>query len=202
MPRPQTQLPALPTRIMTSSYEDIAKRLEAERGELSALEREIARKAAEHAVIAVQLDEMLARQTTFGQRTADAVARVGGSWMFVLSFLTGLVFWMILNTEFLRHAAFDPYPYILLNLVLSCVAALQAPIIMMAQNRSSTRDRMQADQDFRINLKAELEIASLHDKLDHLLHTRWESLIEIQEQQVELLRGLSARTTARPKPEP
>jgi uncharacterized membrane protein len=177
---------------MISSYEEISKRLEAERGELSALELEISRKAAEHAAIAVQLDEMLARQTTFGQHTADAVARIGGSWTFVLSFLAGLVVWMILNTVWLRHAAFDPYPYILLNLVLSCVAALQAPIIMMSQNRSSTRDRLQADQDFRINLKAELEIASLHDKLDHLLHKRWEDLIEIQEQQVELLRGLSA----------
>ena len=187
---------------MTSGYADIAKRLEAERGELSALEHEILRKAAEHAAIAVQLDEVIARETTFGQRTADAVAKIGGSWSFVLSFLTALMIWMAINTWWLRHDAFDPYPYILLNLVLSCVAALQAPIIMMSQNRSSTRDRIQADQDYRINLKAELEIGSLHDKLDHLLHKRWEDLIEIQEQQVELLRALSEGKVPSKSPKP
>jgi uncharacterized membrane protein len=108
---------------------------------------------------------------------------------------------MLFNTWVLARQAFDPYPYILLNLLLSCVAALQAPIIMMSQNRTSARDRMQADQDFRVNLKAELEIASLHEKLDHLLHTRWENLIELQEEQVELLRGLSeADPVAKPTP--
>jgi uncharacterized membrane protein len=181
---------------MPDPYDNIAKRLEAERGELSAIEQEISRKAAEHAAIAVHIDTMFARETTRGQRIADAVARVGGSWTFVLTFLTVLAAWMAFNTWLMRGNAFDPYPYILLNLVLSCVAALQAPIIMMSQNRTSARDRMQADQDFRINLKAELEIGSLHDKLDHLLHKRWEDLIEIQEQQVELLRALSESKAA------
>jgi uncharacterized membrane protein len=98
----------------------------------------------------------------------------------------------------LRDKAFDPYPFILLNLVLSCIAALQAPVIMMSQNRSAARDRMQADQDFRINLKAEIEIAALHEKVDHLLHAQWEQLIEMQETQLELLGDLTARKSTEP----
>jgi uncharacterized membrane protein len=168
----------------------LSARLEAERGELSALEQDITRKAAEHAAVAVHIDELFAQKTSRGQRVADTVARVGGSWAFVLSFMGVLLMWMAINTWALGRSAFDPYPYILLNLVLSCVAALQAPIIMMSQNRTSKRDRMQADQDFRVNLKAELEVASLHDKLDHLLHTRWENLLEVQEEQIDLLRSL------------
>ena len=170
----------------------LASRLEAERGELSALEGEIARKAADHASIAVHIEESFSRDATRGQRVADAVARIGGSWGFVIPFCGAIVFWIALNSWLLRGAAFDPFPYILLNLALSCVAALQAPIIMMSQNRVSARDRMQADEDFRVNLKAELEIASLHEKLDHLLHTRWENLLQVQEEQVELLRELLA----------
>jgi uncharacterized membrane protein len=168
----------------------VSGRLQAERGQLSALEEEITRKAADHAAVAEHVDELFARETSRGQRIADAVARIGGSWSFVVSFVALLVAWMLVNTWALEQRAFDPYPYILLNLLLSCVAALQAPIILMSQNRTSARDRMQADQDFRVNLKAELEIASLHEKLDHLLHTRWENLIEIQEEQVELLRAV------------
>jgi uncharacterized membrane protein len=179
----------------------VTARLTAERGELTALETEIARKAADHAAIATHIDDLFTRQTSRGQRVADAVARVGGSWGFVITFVSILVAWMLFNTWVLAGHAFDPYPYILLNLLLSCVAALQAPIIMMSQNRTSARDRMQADQDFRVNLKAELEIGSLHEKLDHLLHTRWENLIEIQEEQVELLRGLAeASLGAKPIP--
>ena len=105
---------------------------------------------------------------------------------FVIGFLAVLGGWIALNVS-LAVSAFDPYPYILLNLVLSCIAALQAPIIMMSQNRQSARDRMQAEQDFRVNLKAELEIASLHHKLDHLLHSQWARMVELQEVQIELL---------------
>lgn len=168
----------------------LASRLVAERGELSALEGEIARKAADHAAIAVHIEASFTRDATRGQRIADAVARIGGSWGFVIPFCAAIAFWIALNTWLLHRDAFDPFPYILLNLALSCVAALQAPIIMMSQNRVSARDRLQADEDFRINLKAELEIASLHEKLDHLLHTRWENLLQVQEEQVALLREL------------
>ena len=168
----------------------LTERLAEERSELTTLEREAVRKAALHETIAAHIDEEIARTTTRGQRLADAVARVGGSWPFVCSFGLFLVLWMMLNTWLLRSRAFDAYPYILLNLVLSCLAAVQAPIIMMSQNRASARDRAQADQDYRVNLKAELEIHGLHEKLDHLLHTRWENLIEMQETQLDLLRSL------------
>lgn len=166
-------------------------RLQEERGELTAVEADIARKAGEHAFIAEHIGEALEQSSTLGQRVADAVARVGGSWGFVIPFLLLLLGWMALNSLLLTRAAFDPYPYILLNLVLSSLAALQAPIIMMSQNRTAARDRAQADQDYRVNLKAEIEIASLHEKVDHLLHTQWERLVELQEIQLDLLTELA-----------
>lgn len=171
--------------------EHMLKELEAERGQLSALEREAAEKAAEHETIARRIDEDFARGATTGQRLADTVARVGGSWPFVVGFLVFLGIWMFVNVFVLVTRSFDPYPFILLNLVLSCIAALQAPIIMMSQNRAAARDRMQADQDYRVNLKAELEIAALHEKVDHLLHAQWENLIDMQQTQIELLQELA-----------
>jgi len=110
------------------------------------------------------------------------------------------VVWMVFNTVMLTTHAFDSFPYILLNLLLSCLAAIQAPIIMMSQNRSAARDRRQADQDFRVNLKAELEIAALHEKVDHLLHAQWESLIEMQHTQLEMLEELTMRKSASFRP--
>jgi uncharacterized membrane protein len=167
----------------------VMEQLEGERGELSEIEAEVARRAGEHLAIADNLAKRFEREITFGQRIADRVAEVGGSWAFVIGFLTVLGAWIMLNVA-LATRAFDPYPYILLNLVLSCIAALQAPVIMMAQNRQATRDRMQAEQDFRVNLKAELEIASLHEKVDHLLHSQWQRMVELQEMQIELLSDL------------
>jgi uncharacterized membrane protein len=164
----------------------VVERLEQERGELSEIEADVAKRAGEHIAIAEDLEQRFARETTFGQGIADRVAEIGGSWTFVICSLAVLGAWIVLNAVMLLHA-FDPYPYILLNLVLSCIAALQAPIIMMSQNRQAARDRMQAQQDFRVNLKAELEIASLHSKLDHLLHSQWTRMVELQELQIELL---------------
>ncbi|MCB9581357.1 MAG: DUF1003 domain-containing protein [Polyangiaceae bacterium] len=172
--------------------ENVVERLERERGELSAVDADVARRAAQHA----PLDEAPEANLSFGQALADRVARVGGSWPFVIGFLIVLVAWMALNTVVLATRAFDPFPYILLNLVLSCVAAIQAPVIMMSQNRSAVRDRAQAEQDYRVNLKAELEIALLHEKMDHLLHTQWEHMAEIQRTQLELLEQLSERSPA------
>ena len=171
----------------------IVSELERERGELSAIELELARKAGESTLVAEHLDEEFQRQMTFGQRAADATARIGGSWRFVIGFGVVLVAWIALNSLVLASRAFDPFPYILLNLVLSCLAALQAPIIMMAQNRQAARDRAQADQDFRVNLKAEIAIMNLHEKLDHLLHTQWERLLEIQQVQIDMLSDLENR---------
>ncbi len=168
----------------------VLARLEQERGELSAVEAEVARRAGEHVAIAENLEREFARQATRGQRIAGAVAAVGGSWPFVIGFLVVLGLWVALNIA-LAARAFDPYPFILLNLVLSCLAALQAPIIMMSQNRLSARDRVEADLDFRTNLKAELEIASLHEKIDHLLHGQFERMVELQEVQIELLSDLA-----------
>ncbi len=177
-------------------------RLERERGALSQLELDVAEKAAGHESVAMDLFATFERKATAGQRLADSVARVGGSWPFVTSFLTFLGIWMVFN-HWLHGRAFDPYPFILLNLVLSCLAALQAPIIMMSQNRTSARDRLQADLDFRINLKAELEIAMLHEKMDHLLHDQWESMLEMQQAQLDLISELGpARRSMTPPPHP
>ncbi|MCB9730881.1 MAG: DUF1003 domain-containing protein [Deltaproteobacteria bacterium] len=164
-----------------------------ERGDLSALEAEASRTAAAHTAIAAHLDETFQSSQTPAQRLADAVATVGGSWPFVIGFGAVLFGWILLNSALLGRDAFDPYPYILLNLVLSCLAAIQAPIIMMSQNRRSVRDRMEADEDFKVNLKAELEVAALHEKIDHLLYVQWERMVEIQQTQLDLLDELSQR---------
>ncbi|MBK7975140.1 MAG: DUF1003 domain-containing protein [Deltaproteobacteria bacterium] len=115
----------------------------------------------------------------------------------MIAFGVVLTIWMALNTKILGPHPFDPFPFILLNLVLSCLAAIQAPIILMAQNRSAARDRMQADEDYRTNLKAELEIASLHDKMDHLLHSQFERMVEMQEIQLDLLTDLAEASRRR-----
>jgi uncharacterized membrane protein len=167
--------------------------LERERGELSTIEKELAEKSGESQLIAEHIDEEFQRSVTLGQRAADATARIGGSWGFVLGFGLVLVAWIALNSFVLAGKAFDPYPYILLNLALSCLAALQAPIIMMAQNRQAARDRAQADQDFRVNLKAEIAIMNLHEKLDHLLHSQWEHLLELQQIQIDMLSEMDKR---------
>jgi uncharacterized membrane protein len=176
--------------LATESGNYVVAALERERGELSAIERELATKSGESGLVAQHLDEEFERSKTFGERSADATARVGGSWGFVFAFMLVLVGWIALNSFVLVTRAFDPYPYILLNLVLSCLAALQAPIIMMAQNRQAARDRAQADQDFRVNLKAEIAVMNLHEKLDHLLHIQWERLLELQQIQIDMLSDL------------
>lgn len=174
--------------IENGSY--MVAQLEHERGELSAIELDLARRSGESTLVAAHLDEEFERSITFGQHAADTTARIGGSWGFVIGFAVVLALWIALNTLVLAERAFDPFPYILLNLVLSSLAALQAPIIMMAQNRQAARDRAQADQDFRVNLKAEIAVMNLHEKLDHLLHTQWEQLLELQQMQIDMLADL------------
>jgi uncharacterized membrane protein len=174
----------------------VVDRLEQERGAISGVEAEVARRAGEHVTIAENIDREFQRNFTFGQRMADSVARVGGSWAFLTGFAIFLVLWIVINTWLGQHSA-DPFPFILLNLVLSCLAAVQAPVIMMAQNRQASRDRMQADQDYRVNLKAEIEIATLHEKVDHLLHAQWQRLMELQQIQMDLLGELASGRTRR-----
>jgi uncharacterized membrane protein len=161
--------------------------IEAERGELSDLEKEVLDSLARHEILTTHVEEEYKSQLTFGQRLSDRIARFGGSWRFIIIFGCVLIIWMCVNSFLLLSRPFDPYPYILLNLVLSCLAAIQAPIIMMSQNRQETRDRLRASHDYQINLKAELEIRQLHQKLDHLLSRQWERLVEIQEVQLEQL---------------
>jgi uncharacterized membrane protein len=135
--------------------------------------------------------DITATTPTTGNRIADHVASFGGSWTFIGIALAAIIVWMLVNARSARP--FDPYPFILLNLVLSCLAALQAPIIMMSQNRQSAHDRLDAQHDYEVNLKAEMEIVALHTKLDEIMQQKWLALIALQEQQLELLAGLAER---------
>jgi uncharacterized membrane protein len=138
---------------------------------------------------------------TFGQKLADKVASFGGSWTFISIFAAVLVVWILLNSLILVRlgsGAFDPYPYILLNLFLSMLAAIQAPIILMSQNRQAYKDRMSAEHDYEVNLKAELEIMTLHEKIDLLRESQWGELISIQQEQLDLLGRLTKDLTKNP----
>jgi uncharacterized membrane protein len=161
--------------------------LEAEKGELTVLDKEVLESLRQQEILSRNPDEELQTTLTQGQRLADRIATVGGSWKFIICFVVILIVWIAINSLALFSRPFDPYPYILLNLVLSCLAAIQAPVIMMSQNRQESRDRVHAMRDYQVNLKAELEIRHLHQKLDHLLSHQWERLVEIQEIQMELI---------------
>ena len=132
---------------------------------------------------------------TFGQRLADQVAQFGGSWTFIGLFLLMMVLWMIVNGQLKKP--FDPYPFILLNLVLSCLAALQAPVIMMSQNRQAAKDRLMATNDYEVNLRSELGIQTLHTRFDELRERDWSQLVEMQKRQIELLEGILRDVTGK-----
>jgi uncharacterized membrane protein len=161
--------------------------LEEEIGELSALDQEVIESLQQHEILSSDLSKQFERKLTFGERLSDHIAEFGGSWKFLITFAAVLVIWICINGVLLVTHAFDPYPFILLNLILSCLAAVQAPIIMMSQNRAESRDRLRAENDYKVNLKAELEIRHLHEKLDHLLRRQYNRLFEIQQIQIELL---------------
>ena len=167
--------------------------LQDERGELGKLEQEVISSMASDTSISLTLTEETPDTLTVGERAADAVAAFGGSWTFILSFCVVIIAWMAINVTALFARPFDPYPFILLNLVLSCLAALQAPVIMMSQQRQEKKDRIRAANDYKINLKAELEIRQLHEKIDHQLTSQWERLAEIQELQIEILEEHSGK---------
>jgi len=161
--------------------------LEAEKGSLSALETEVVKSLREQELLAENVNVAFDQQLTVGERLADKVAEFGGSWRFVVSFTVIVLVWLVLNSLALFRRPFDPYPFILLNLVLSCLAAIQAPVILMSQNRQESKDRLRGEYDYRVNLKAELEIRLLHTKIDQLLTHHWQRLLEIQRVQTELL---------------
>ncbi len=164
--------------------------LEAQKGELSTLEDEVVRSLKEHELVSENPNLEFDRQLTVGERIADKVAEFGGSWRFMIMFTVTLVVWIAINSIALLWRPFDPYPYILLNLVLSCLAAVQAPVIMMSQNRQEARDRVRAEHDYQVNLKAELEIRQLHWKMDQLLTHQWQRLLDIQQIQMDLMEEL------------
>jgi uncharacterized membrane protein len=165
--------------------------LEAERGELSELDRQVAESLETGQIVSQNPEDVAEGRMTLGERSADAVAEFGGSWWFIGIFATVLIVWMAVNAVGVMRVPFDPYPFILLNLVLSTLAAIQAPIIMMSQRRQESRDRLRAENDYRVNLKAELEIRQLHEKIDHQLAHQWERLAELQQIQIELLEDRS-----------
>jgi len=160
--------------------------------ELTDLEKHVAHHITERTPISTNVVEDLSKEMTLGQKMADKVASFGGSWLFISIFMGMMVIWIILNSFILirLNSSFDPYPYIFLNLVLSMLAAIQAPIILMSQNRQAFKDRLGAEHDYEVNLKAELEIISLHEKLDSLREKQWNELMAVQREQMRLLREL------------
>ena len=146
-----------------------------------------------HVARAPAIRETTASAKTLGERMADRVAEFGGSWTFIMLFGAFLVVWAVINTVVLATGAFDPYPFIFLNLLLSMIAAIQAPIIMMSQNRQSKKDRENAEHDYEVNLKAELEILSLHEKLDEMRTEQITRLLSYQQEQMTILTALLER---------
>jgi uncharacterized membrane protein len=200
MERIRDDIPSLPVEgyICQSDLDQFRSRyvseiLRHERGELTQLEEEVVKSLADHDILAENIEAQFSEQRTFGEKLADQIASFGGSWKFILVFFFVLAVWMAFNIYAVRATIFDPYPFILLNLVLSCLAAIQAPIIMMSQNRQEARDRLRSENDYRINLKAELEIRHLHEKIDHMLTRQWERLAEIQQIQLEIMQDATNR---------
>ncbi|EOH94594.1 hypothetical protein UAW_02348 [Enterococcus haemoperoxidus ATCC BAA-382] len=140
--------------------------------------------------ISNNLNTTVEKNLTLGQKTADNIAKFGGSWPFIFLFIAVLIIWIVVNSTQLLGKPFDSYPFILLNLALSCLAAIQAPVIMMSQNRQETRDREQANNDYKVNLKAEIEVNLLHEKMDYLINSQWQHLVQMQHMQIELLSEL------------
>jgi uncharacterized membrane protein len=158
---------------MTKTVADLAGRFLRRRPDkLSEQESRVLESAVERKPISQDVNAVVARQSGFGDRLADTIARVGGSWSFIIVAIVFLIVWTLGNIWMLGRKSFDPYPFIFLNLILSMVAALQAPVIMMSQNRQSERDRLDASHDYEVNLKAEIEIMALHEKLDEMRHSQ------------------------------
>jgi uncharacterized membrane protein len=175
----------------------LSDHLTAEMGDLGDLEKTVLDSIGARSTITAKFEEETA--TTFGQRIADKVASFGGSWRFIISFGIILLLWISANAILLKNKGFDPYPFILLNLILSCLAALQAPVIMMSQNRQEEKDRERAKSDYMINLKSELEIRMLHEKLDHLIMHQQRNIIETQQEQMEQMNKLIERLETKSK---
>jgi uncharacterized membrane protein len=174
-------------------YDTAEKLFRSKYEKLTEQEKHVAHHITERTPISTNVFQDLSTRSTFGEKMADKVASFGGSWTFISIFMGVMVTWIFLNSFILIklvEGSFDPYPYILLNLVLSMLAAIQAPIILMSQNRQAYKDRLSAEHDYEVNLKAEFEIIGLHEKMDALREKQWSELISIQQEQLRLLSQL------------
>jgi len=161
-----------------------------EKGEIAVIDKDVMTAIEQNSILSENIEDDKEEASTFGQRMADRIATFGGSWTFIIVFFSFILVWIFVNIWLLAQKAFDPFPFILLNLILSCLAAIQAPIIMMSQNRQEQKDRIRSEHDYKINLKAELEIKLLSEKIDHLLVHHNKKLLEIQELQTDYLEDL------------
>ncbi len=170
--------------------------LEEEKGKLSKLEKQVFKSLREQEILSENYLEEYEEQLSFGQRLADKIATIGGSWPFIIGFLLFLLFWTFFNSSFITKNPYDPFPFILLNLMLSCLAALQAPVIMMSQGRQSEKDRLKAEMDYQVNLKAELQTRALNRKMDQFMTQQWQRFIEIQQLQTQII---TSKTMTQPE---
>jgi uncharacterized membrane protein len=161
-----------------------------ETGEIDALDKDVMDAIKNNSVLSENIEETIEDRLTVGQKIADKIAVFGGSWTFIVTFFIFILVWMGINIWILATRSFDPFPFILLNLILSCLAAIQAPVIMMSQNRKEQKDRIRSENDYKINLKAELEIKLLSEKIDHMIVHQNRKLLEIQELQTDYLEDL------------
>jgi uncharacterized membrane protein len=171
--------------------EFVRAEMERDIGALTALEEEVMHSLHEGGIVSDNTHREFERSLTLGERIADKVAEFGGSWRFIIVFFAVMAAWIVVNSILVLRDPFDPYPYILLNLALSMLAAIQAPVILMSQNRQEDRDRLRAENDYQVNLKAELEIRAINEKLDQLIHQQWAHLLEIQQIQMEMIEDMT-----------
>lgn len=187
----ESQIPFI--TFMNYHFEYIKEKIIQDQNETKKINQEMLEQLKNKQIISQNLNTTINQKATFGQKSADAIAKFGGSWPFIFLFVVILGSWILLNTLHFFGLSFDRYPFILLNLVLSCLAAIQAPIIMMSQNRQAARDRIAADHDYQTNLKAELEISLLHEKIDYLMSQQWQQMLELQQLQIDLLTQLNKK---------
>nr|WP_227009154.1 DUF1003 domain-containing protein [Christiangramia fulva] len=167
--------------------------IKAENREVSKLEKEVIKAIQNNTLLSENIEPEIEEKLTYGQKVADKIAEFGGSWTFIIIFFSFLLIWMAINIWVLSTRPFDPFPFILLNLILSCLAAIQAPIIMMSQNRQEEKDRSRSEHDYKVNLKAELEIRLLNEKIDHMIVHQNKRLLDIQELQLDYLEELTGK---------
>lgn len=172
-----------------------------ETGELNKLEREVLDAISKDEILSKNIEIDIDSKLTFGQKSADIIAKFGGSWTFIICFFSFVTVWVAINIWLFAFNSFDPYPFILLNLILSCLAAIQAPIIIMSQNRLDEKDRKRGEHDYKVNLKAELEIRLLHEKVDHLIMHQYKRMLDIQELQMDYLEDILNEVKANPTTE-